>query len=148
MVAVAGFWVETLIGNVTDNNFTDNSASSIGDRLHGGGFGVVTLSGNISRNIFDGNSSVNAIPATYAFAASGGFRVNSLSGNISHNKFTNNVGYNSVDEGFRVGTLSGNISHNIFDRNQVAFGLAESPNTVEVFNNIFIDNTARVLGND
>ena len=149
-----GFWVETLIGNVTDNNFTDNSASSKGSVLasrHGGGFRVNSLSGNISRNIFDGNSSVGVL-------AGGGFWVNSLSGNISHNKFTNNVEYttvsvaidetgaviNSVGGGFGVNSLSGNISHNIFDKNQAAFWLAKSPNTVEVFNNIFIDNTTRV----
>ena len=149
-----GFWVETLIGNVTDNNFTDNSASSAnnGRGMHGGGFGVGTLSGNISHNIFDGNSSVDGnFPVDVLVG--GGFWVNSLSGNISHNKFTNNVGYtkvsggviNNVGGGFGVVTLSGNISHNIFDENQVTFWLAKSPNTVEVFNNIFIDNTARVL---
>ena len=151
-----GFWVGTLTGNVTDNNFTDNFATGKGAygpgtlrSQHAGGFMVGTLSGDISRNIFESNSS-NLVNT------GGGFRVNSLSGNISHNRFANNLGrtsefstelINGEDDpstaggGFRVDSLSGNISHNIFDKNQLAFWLGTSPNTVEVFNNIFIDNT-------
>ena len=155
-----GFKVTTLIGNVTDNNFTNNSAVSLGHTWEskGGGFQIDALSGNISRNIFDTNSTSGD---------GGGFWVGTLSGNISHNKFTKNsapadeitkqklstptdVDWNKSrygGGGFWVNTLSGNISHNMFDRNfgleAGSFWVKTSPNNVvEVFNNIFIDNNA------
>ena len=69
-----------------------------------------------------------------------------------HNEFTKNSA-SQDGGGFWIHTFVGNISHNIFDSNTAerwsgGFELAERPeNTVEIFNNIFFNNTSKHIGN-
>ena len=93
------------------------------------------FTGDVTHNTFNNNSR-------------GGFYVSrTFTGNVIYNNFTRNAG-----GGCWIRKLAGTISHNIFDSNSAyqgggGFELHEgSPNTVEVFNNIFFNNTAKVDG--
>ena len=132
-------------GNVTHNIFTENTG-----RDAGGGFLVMrNFTGNVAHNTFTGNTS------TDSGAEGGGFNVRgTFTGTIDHNDFTRNttVGYwSNTGGGFVISELVGNITHNIFDSNSSAsagaFELLESTDTVEVFNNIFFNNTSSGTGN-
>ena len=134
------------VGDIIHNVFTENTG-----RDAGGGFFIFgSFTGNVAHNTFTGNTS------TDPGAGGGGFNVRrTFTGNINHNGFTRNttVGYwaNTVGGGFVISELVGNITHNIFDSNSSgsagAFELLESTNTVEVFNNIFFNNTSTGTGN-
>ena len=152
-----GFFAKTFIGDVTDNTFTGNSASNTGgfrvDRITGnviyneftgnsahnsGGFYAGFFTGNVAYNTFTGNSTNRG--------AGGGFRVDIFTGDITHNKFTRNTAYDGG--GSFTGKFTGNVTHNIFDSNSATewnggLRLGESPNTAEVSNNIFFNNTSR-----
>ena len=131
-----GFYVGQMNGNVTNNTFTGQTVRT----NRGSGFQISGLTGNVVHNEFTDNSP-------------GGFSIDKLTGNVSHNTFTRNSGNGA----FGISTLAGKITHNIFDSNSGAphavgnfpgaFGLGKSTNTVEVFNNIFFNNTAKGIGN-
>ena len=144
-----GFYISgAFTGNISHNIFTKNAAED-----SGGGFYISAAftTGNISHNTFTENRSIEQ--------NGGGFHIEGIVGgaftsNISHNKFTkNSARYHGG--GFLLNApFIGNISHNIFDSNSVdsraggGFSLLRSAeNTVEVFNNIFFNNTARDPGN-
>ena len=66
-----------------------------------------------------------------------------------HNEFTKNSA--RVGGGYWIHTLAGNISHNLFDANSASWSggfelHAGSANKVEVFNNVFFNNTAKEGG--
>ena len=144
-----GFYISgAFTGNISHNIFTKNAAED-----SGGGFYISAAftTGNISHNTFTENRSIEQ--------SGGGFHIEGIVGgaftsNISHNKFTkNSARYHGG--GFLLNApFIGNISHNIFDSNSVDSGagggfslLRSAENTVEVFNNIFFNNTARDPGN-
>ena len=127
-----GFFTGNLIGDVTQNKFTDNSSRKLG-----AGFYVPNITGNISHNTFTGN---------VADRKGGGFLIGYLTGTITHNNFTRNTAGNAGGC-FLFYELTGNVSHNIFDSNSARTGGAiaaetATDTTVEVFNNIFFNNTA------
>ena len=137
----AGFVVQGLTGDVTNNTFISNKThGSSGPK--GGGFLVGRLTGNITHNTFEGNMADSG--------GSGFMIVETLTGSVTHNVFTRNA-TNAQGGGFWIYTLSGSITHNIFDSNSSGRGggfvLERSTNTVEVFNNIFFNNTANSTGN-
>ena len=125
-----------LTGNISDNTFTANSTSQ------GGGFHVRDLNGNISGNTFTANS---------AGGDAGGFKIdNNFTGNVTGNEFTKNSSRNGGGA-FWIRNFAGNISNNLFDGNSARFSGAfelhnGSENKVEVFNNIFFNNTATESG--
>ena len=163
-----GFYVkQRLDGDVTDNTFTGNRS---GYGSVGGGFNVTTMNGNITHNTFTNNTfrrsgpggvSLGQITGNVAYNeftdnAGGGFKAGRVNGNVIYNTFTRNSGIG----GFRLDTLAGKVTHNLFDSNSGArhagrgpsnfagaFELGPSTNTVEVFNNIFFNNTAEGTGN-
>ncbi len=116
------------IGDITHNTFTGNDAP---------GFQAIAFTGEVTHNEFSDNS--------------GGFLLDrGFTGDITHNKFIRNQGGNGG--GFSVDHIAGKITHNVFDSNQAyqnggGFSLGGSTNTVQVFNNIFFNNTARGTGN-
>ena len=116
------------IGDITHNTFTGNDAP---------GFKAITFTGDVTHNEFSDNR--------------GGFLLDrGFTGDITHNKFIRNKGGNGG--GFSVDHIAGKITHNVFDSNQAnqnggGFSLGGSTNTVEVFNNIFFNNTSRGAGN-
>ena len=132
------------VGDVIHNVFTENTGS-------GGGFFIRgNFTGNVAHNTFTGNTS------TDSGGRGGGFNVvGTFTGTIDHNDFTRNTTAeyrsNTVGGGFVISKLVGNITHNIFDSNSSAsagaFELLESTNTVEVFNNVFFNNTSTGTGN-
>ena len=133
------------VGDIIHNVFTENTG-----RDAGGGFFILgSFTGNVAHNTFTGNIS------TDPGAGGGGFNVGrTFTGNIDHNDFTRNttVGdWSNIGGGFVISKLVGNITHNIFDSNSSgsagAFELLESTDTVEVFNNIFFNNTSTGTGN-
>ena len=131
-----GFYARTFTGDVAHNAFNNNSGGS-----YGGGFFARTFTGDVTHNAFNNNS------GSYG----GGFFAETFTGDVTHNTFTRNT---SISEGggLRVETFTGNVTHNIFDSNSSGSGsgfhLARSTtSTVEVFNNIFFNNTARNTGN-
>ena len=161
-----GFRVKNFTGNVTHNTFNNNNS----DRGSGGGFNVGNFTGNVTHNTFNNNNSVNA-------GSGGGFLVNDFTGNVTHNTFNNNssnngggflvshftgnVTHNAFNNnnsdlgggGFDVEYFTGNVTHNIFDSNSGrrsgGFYLhASTTNTVEVFNNIFFNNTTRATARE
>ena len=156
-----GFEVNNLTGNITNNTFTGNHGYS------GGGFNVRGgVNGNVTNNTFAKNTLrrtdqgggfwIGGLTGDVAHNefmdnSGGGFSVGSLTGNVAHNTFTRNSGYGNG--GFKVrGALTGNVSHNLFDSNSAdysagAFVLEKSTNTVDVYNNIFFNNTAKSGGN-
>ena len=117
-------------GNLTHNTFTGNGTRGFK------GFQVISFTGNITHNEFTDN-------------AAGGFEIErSLIGDVIHNRFTRNARYG----GFSIDSITGKITHNVFDSNWAnqnggGFSLGGSTNTVEVFNNIFFNNTSRGAGN-
>ena len=156
--------IGSLVGNITDNAFTGNHGYS------GGGFYVSQMNGNVADNTFIGHTvrtnrgsgfwigglTGNVVHNELTDNSSGGFAISNLTGNVSHNTFTRNSG----NGGFEISTLVGKVTHNIFDSNSGvrhagsgpsnfagAFQLGNSTNTVEVFNNIFFNNTADGTGN-
>ena len=152
-----GFGADTFTGDVTHNTIDNN---------YGSGFNAArAFIGDVSHNTFDNNHAYGLWAQMFTGDVShntfnnsrGGFRVNShMTGNVIYNKFTRNTrshgGGLSVEK-----TLTGNITHNIFDSNSAGDGagggnggavrLGSSTNTVEVFNNIFFNNTAKSTGN-
>ena len=165
-----GFSIDNLVGNITDNIFTNNNGNGAGgfyvrERLTGnmthntftnntgnydsdgtaGAFFVKYLNGNVTYNTFTGNKSKQG---------GGGFTVaNYFTGNITHNEFTGNNSGSRSGGGFSIEyRFNGNITHNIFDSNSTghrsvnrggAFILRRSTiDAVEVNNNIFFNNTA------
>ena len=138
-------------GNVIHNVFIGNAT-----RNGGGGFIVHgNFTGDVTHNTFSGNRTPEWDGG--GGRGGGGFNVlKTFTGNITHNDFTRNttLGFHSVTPGggFRIYDLIGNITHNIFDSNSAhaggAFELGKPINTeVEVFNNIFFNNTANGTGN-
>ena len=128
-----GLYIHSITGNLTHNTFTGNTSG------RGGGFRARSITGNISHNIFTGNGAPGA-----------GFYADGITGNVTYNTFTRN----STDHGSGgcvIQTLAGNITHNIFDSNSGGAGggfeLGTSTNTVQVFNNIFFNNTSSGTGN-
>ncbi len=112
-------------GDLTYNTFTGNKSE---------GFRALTFTGNITHNEFTDNS------------FHGVFVRRTFVGDITHNKFTRNY------SGFTIDHMAGKVTHNIFDsnsasRNSGGFFLGTSTNTVEVFNNIFFNNTTKSGGN-
>ena len=122
-------------GNVTNNTFTGHTVRT----NRGSGFWIGGLTGNVVHNEFTDNSQ-------------GGFAISNLTGNVSHNIFTRNSG----NGGFEISTLAGKVTHNVFDSNSGAghavgnfagaFELGTSTNVVEVYNNIFFNNTSKGNG--
>ena len=153
-----GFYVSRdFTGNLTNNTFTGNTGN--------GGFFINTFTGNLTHNTFEKNSSGfyisnnftgdvahNTFTGNSGSNDGAGFRVNrTLTGNVIHNEFTKNA-TTSGGGGCWIRVLAGNISHNIFDGNSArwsgAFEVHDgSANKVEVFNNIFFNNTATEVGN-
>ena len=155
-----GFQVGTLVGNITDNAFTGNHGYS------GGGFYVSQMNGNVTNNTFSrhtirsnrssgfwiGGLTGNVVHNEFTDNSGGGFAISNLTGNVSHNTFTRN----SDNGGFEISTLAGKVTHNIFDSNSGAghavgnfagaFELGTSTNVVEVYNNIFFNNTSKGNG--
>ena len=132
-----GLYAGTFTGDVTHNTFDNNNSG-----IHGGGLYVRSnFTGDVTHNTFDNNNS--------GYNGGGLYVEGTFTGNVTHNTITRNTGLYSG--GFWVTTLTGNITHNIFDSNSAndggAFWLGSSTNTVEVFNNIFFNNTARRTGN-
>ncbi|MCG9132351.1 right-handed parallel beta-helix repeat-containing protein [Candidatus Poribacteria bacterium] len=126
----SGFRSNSFNGNLTHNTFTGNGTRGFK------GFQVLFFTGNITHNEFTDN-------------IAGGFEIErSLTGDVIHNRFTRNERYG----GFSIGSIAGKVTHNIFDSNWAnqnggGFYLGGSTNTVEVFNNIFFNNTSRGAGN-
>ena len=156
--------IGSLVGNITDNAFTGNHG------YNGGGFYVSQMNGNVTNNTLTGHTvrtnsgsgfwigglTGNVVHNEFTDNSQGGFAIGNLTGNVSHNTFTRN----SRNGGFEISTLVGKVTHNIFDSNSGdrhagsgpsnfagAFQLGSSTNTVEVFNNIFFNNTADGTGN-
>ena len=145
--AGGGFYVGTLTGDITHNTFNNNGT---GYDPQGGGFYVGILTGDVTHNTFNNNGGKGAYSRSGS-GSGGGFYVNTFSGgDVAYNAFTRNTGDGG---GFTINALAGNITHNIFDSNSAgdgnagAFRLGSSTNTVEVFNNIFFNNTAKSTGN-
>ena len=152
--------IGTLVGNITDNAFTGNHGYS------GGGFYVSQMNGNVTNNTFIGHTvrtnrgsgfwigglTGNVVHNEFTDNSAGGFAISNLTGNVSHNTFTRNSG----NGGFEISTLAGKVTHNIFDSNSGAghavgsfagaFELGTSTNVVEVYNNIFFNNTSKGNG--
>ena len=167
-----GFHVSTFTGDVTHNTFNNNTARNAGGGFHvstftgdvthntfsnnytglgrGGGFHVSTFTGDVTHNTFSNNIANNG---DHFGGFGGGFSVSTFTGDVTYNTFTRNRGHRNgpgSGGGFGIGTLAGTVHHNIFDSNQgdysAGFELETSTNTVEVFNNIFFNNTARRTG--
>ena len=168
-----GFHARTFTGDVTHNTFKNNGYSGFhartftGDVSHNtfdnnvqSGFRADIFTGDVTHNTFDNNHREGLWADSFTGDVShntfnnngGGFYVRRhMTGNVIYNKFTRNTKRNAgglwVEE-----TLTGNITHNIFDSNSAgdgnggAFRLGSSTNTVEVFNNIFFNNTAKSTG--
>ena len=140
----AGFFVNNLTANVSDNVFNNNSTE------RGGGFTVWDFSGNVTNNTFQNNNAS-------ATDGGGGFFVFRFhQGEITHNKFVNNTASSSYPGGgFRIFAADNisKITHNLFSGNSsphgggaIDLGYPWSRHTkieeVEITNNIFFNNTA------
>ena len=160
VIGMLGCIISNLSGNITHNEFTGNNGSQAGgfhvsvnmtgdithnefteNRGSGAGFDIPrSFIGNVTHNKFIGNN------GTYG----GGFFIHNMTGTVNYNEFIRNS-TSRHGGGCTIGTLTGNITHNIFDSNSAQWGggfeLWTSMNTVEVFNNVFFNNTSSGTGN-
>ena len=168
-VHITGTLKANVAHNIFDNNREDgvNARAFIGDVTHNifdnnhqDGFNAQAFTGDVTHNTFDNNGWIGLRVRIFTGDVShntfnnngGGFDVGlDMTGNVIYNKFTRNTGSGGLSV---AQTLAGNITHNIFDSNSANEGgafrlvrLGSSTNTVEVFNNIFFNNTARFFGN-